>query len=78
MRTKGGIEIPGDLAAALERDPNLLAMWERLRPSCQREHVAAVLDAKRPDSRARRVDAVLRDTMDWCTRHPRTIRAPGG
>lgn len=70
MKTKSDIDIPVDLASALEADPKVLAMWERLRPSCQREYVASVLDAKRPDTRKRRVTAVVKATLEWSSRHP--------
>ncbi len=75
MRTKAGIEVPPDLAAALKASHELLAMWQRLRPSCQREHVASVVDAKRPDTRGRRIAAVVEATVEWNGRHPRTARS---
>jgi uncharacterized protein YdeI (YjbR/CyaY-like superfamily) len=77
MKTKGGIDIPLDLASALETDGKLLAMWQRLRPSCQREHVASVLDAKRPDTRKRRIAAVVEETIEWSSRHPPKARRSG-
>ncbi len=76
MKTKSGADIPVDLASALEADARIAQMWQRLRPSCQREYVASVLDAKRPDTRARRVAAVVKATVEWNRRHPR--RARGG
>jgi 3-methyladenine DNA glycosylase AlkD len=77
MTTKGGIAIPipADLNAALAADPKLLAMWQRLRPSCQREHVSSVLDAKRPDTRERRIAAVVKATVEWNGRNPGAARA---
>ncbi len=47
--------VPPDLAQALGQDPSAAAAWERLSPSSRRAHVGAILDAKRPDARARRV-----------------------
>ncbi|MCC6521514.1 MAG: DNA alkylation repair protein [Polyangiaceae bacterium] len=76
LKTKGGIDIPLDLATAVEADPKLLAMWQRLRPSCQREHVGSVLEAKRPETRRRRIVAVVKATVEWNDRHaPKTRRA---
>jgi len=75
MKTKGGIDVPPDLASALAVDAEVLAMWQRLRPSCQREHVASVLDAKRPDTRQRRVAAVIKTTKEWNARHPRAAKS---
>jgi 3-methyladenine DNA glycosylase AlkD len=71
MKTKSGIDVPPDLASALVADAEVLTMWQRLRPSCQREHVGSILDAKRPATRQRRVAAVLEATREWCARHPR-------
>jgi hypothetical protein len=70
VKTKGGIQIPEELATALRSKPGVLAMWERLRPSCQREHVGSVLDAKRPETRRRRIAAVVEATVEWNERHP--------
>jgi hypothetical protein len=44
MKTKGAIDVPADLASALAADAEVMAMWQRLRPSCQSEHVASVLE----------------------------------
>ncbi|MBI5547433.1 MAG: DNA alkylation repair protein [Deltaproteobacteria bacterium] len=52
-------------------------MWQRLRPSCQREYVASVLAAKRPDTRQRRVAAVVKATIEWNGRHPPKTRRTG-
>jgi 3-methyladenine DNA glycosylase AlkD len=73
----GSIDIPLDLASTLEADPKVFAMWQRLRPSCQREHVASVLEAKRPDTRQRRIAAVVEATIEWNSRHPPKTRSLG-
>jgi hypothetical protein len=79
MKTKGTADIPDDLAMAIAADPKLTAMWNRLRPSCQRRHAASVLAAKRPETRERRIAAVIRATTDWNRRHPAKKSAkPGG
>lgn len=69
MIARGGLEIPDDLASVLKADAGILAMWERLRPSCQRKHVSSVVDAKSPETRTRRIAAVVRDTLAWNERH---------
>jgi hypothetical protein len=51
--------VPDDLAAALARDDNVRAAWETLAPSHRREHVKHVLEAKKPETRARRVAATV-------------------
>ena len=51
--------VPRDLARALKRQSGAAAAWERLRPSLKREHVKSLLSAKKPETRARRLDKVL-------------------
>jgi uncharacterized protein YdeI (YjbR/CyaY-like superfamily) len=55
MRSQKGVDVPEDLARALRADPALLAAFERMPPSHQREYVAWVEEAKRPETRARRI-----------------------
>lgn len=51
--------MPDDLAAALARDAKAAAAWEALRPSHKREHVKAILEAKKPETRAARVSKAV-------------------
>lgn len=53
------VEVPEDLAAALAADADAARAWEALTYSAQRRHAEAVLAAKKPETRARRVDSVL-------------------
>jgi hypothetical protein len=53
------IELPDDLRAALEADPRLMAAFEALTPSRRKEQVRGVVEAKRPETRAKRVAAVV-------------------
>lgn len=53
------VEMPAELAAAAAGDPVVLAAWEKLPPSHQKEHARAISEAKGDDTRARRVDAAL-------------------
>jgi hypothetical protein len=50
-----GDVVPDDLAKAIAKIRAAKAAWERLRPSHKREHVKAILEAKKPETRARRV-----------------------
>jgi uncharacterized protein YdeI (YjbR/CyaY-like superfamily) len=50
--------VPPDLATALKRG-SATAAWERLRPSLKREHVKSLLDAKKADTRQRRLDKII-------------------
>jgi len=54
------VEVPADLAAALAADPAAQAGWDRLAYSHRQRHVLAVEGAKAAETRARRVDGVLR------------------
>lgn len=46
---------PPDLAAALAGDPAARAAWDRQTPGCRREHLGYIDEAKRPETRARRI-----------------------
>jgi hypothetical protein len=54
-----GDVVPDDLRAALERDRQAAAAWDSLAPSHRREHVKALLSAKQPETRARRLAKVF-------------------
>jgi hypothetical protein len=51
--------VPADLAKALKRDQGAGAAWKVLRPSLRREHVKSVTSAKKPETRARRVEKIV-------------------
>lgn len=53
------VEVPEDLAAALDADPQLRAAFAALPYSHRKEHVRAITEAKRPETRARRVAAAI-------------------
>ena len=53
------IEVPEDLAAALAAQDGGTAAWEGLSYSQQRRHAEAVAGAKQPETRARRIAAVV-------------------
>ncbi len=46
---------PDDLVKALKRKKGAWAVWQKLNPSHQKEHVRAIEEAKKPETRARRV-----------------------
>jgi hypothetical protein len=50
--------VPPDLAAALDKK-RLNATWTALRPSLKREYVKQILEAKKPETRARRLSKVI-------------------
>ena len=53
------VDVPPDLAAALAGDPAAKAAFDSLSYSHQRHHVEAVLAAKKPETRERRVAGTL-------------------
>ncbi len=53
------VEVPADLAAALDADPRVRAAFDALAFSHRKEHVRSVIEAKRSETRERRVAAVV-------------------
>ncbi|HXN44409.1 MAG TPA: YdeI/OmpD-associated family protein [Xanthobacteraceae bacterium] len=53
------VETPPDLAAALKRDKNAAAAWEALSYTNRKEHARGLEEAKRPETRARRLAKTL-------------------
>ncbi|QXC61403.1 YdeI/OmpD-associated family protein [Aquihabitans sp. G128] len=49
------IEVPPDLAAALDADPAVRAAFDGLAPSRRKEWVRSVTEAKQPETRERRI-----------------------
>ena len=54
------METPDDLAAALEAHPEAGAACRKLPPSHRREYLEWINDAKRPETRRRRIDKAIR------------------
>lgn len=55
------VEVPEDLAAALDQEPEAKAFYGTLNYSAQRRYVEPLGDAKTPETRARRVAKVVSD-----------------
>ena len=51
--------VPADLAEALAGDPAAGAAFERLSYTHRREHIEALLEAKKPETRARRLERTM-------------------
>ena len=49
------LEVPPDLAAALDADPAARAAWDGFPPSARKQLIFWVTSAKRPETRARRI-----------------------
>ena len=50
---------PDDLARALRANPTAEAAWDKLSYTHQKEHARAVAEAKRPETRARRIEKAV-------------------
>jgi uncharacterized protein YdeI (YjbR/CyaY-like superfamily) len=59
-RQKKEIEPAPDFVSALKREASAWERWCALSYSCQREHVDAIEEAKKPETRTRRIDAAVR------------------
>lgn len=53
------VAVPDDLAAALDADPAVRAAFDALSYTQRKEHARAVADAKRADTRERRIGAIV-------------------
>ena len=53
------VEVPDDLAAALDASPAARAAFDALSPSARKAHVTNVESAKAAETRQRRVDAIV-------------------
>jgi hypothetical protein len=53
------VEVPADLRAALDASPTVAAAWEKLAYTHKKEHARSVLDAKKAETRSRRIAAVI-------------------
>ena len=58
---KPPLEAPGDLVAALAKNKAAKATFDAFPPSCKREYVEWIVEAKREDTRAKR----LAQTVEW-------------
>lgn len=54
---------PADFAHALDAEPGARTAFDRLSYSRKREHVRAIDSAKRPETRARRIEAAVADLL---------------
>lgn len=62
--TRGEVTVPADFAAALDQDATAKERFERLPPSHRREHVLAIEEAKKPETRVRRIEKALKMLRD--------------
>lgn len=53
------VEVPADLAAALDGAPGARAAFDALSPSARKAHVTSVEGAKAAETRQRRIDGII-------------------
>jgi uncharacterized protein YdeI (YjbR/CyaY-like superfamily) len=69
ITAKSGQEIPEELRRAISADPERERHWAKARPSCQARYIDYVAEAKKPETRERRVGVVLAQMADFYRRH---------
>jgi uncharacterized protein YdeI (YjbR/CyaY-like superfamily) len=67
---QASIEVPPDLAVALESDPSAKAMFDKLNSSNRYAVLYRVTTAKRPDTRRRRIEQFVAMLARGETIHP--------
>ena len=60
---KREVKPPADFLKALKAEPKALERWCALSYTHQREHVEAIEEAKKPETRARRIDGAVRKLL---------------
>jgi hypothetical protein len=58
------VEVPPELARALKRNRTAAAVWDRLSFSHRREYVGYIVEAKKEETRARRVERSIEALAD--------------
>lgn len=53
------LPMPSELAMALNESPRASAFFASLPPSCQREYIEWIIEARRPETKARRLESAL-------------------
>jgi len=56
---KRTVAIPDDLASALAKNKTAAAAWEKMSYTHKREYVESIENAKRPETRRRRIEKTL-------------------
>jgi uncharacterized protein YdeI (YjbR/CyaY-like superfamily) len=60
-KAKPALPVPADLSAALKKNKTAAATWAKFPPGHRREYIEWITDAKRPETRAKR----LATTLKW-------------
>ena len=57
-------DLPEDLKSVLKSDADMLAAWEDITPLARNEWICWILDAKKDDTRARRIERTQQDLLN--------------
>lgn len=68
-KPKPEAKTPADLATALKKNAKARKTWENFSPSHRREYVEWLLEAKRPETRERRLATTLEQLSEGKARH---------
>ena len=69
MTAKAPIEMPDDFAAALSANATAQATYDGFPPSCRREYLEWVVEAKRPETRQKRITQAVEMMAEGKRRH---------
>jgi uncharacterized protein YdeI (YjbR/CyaY-like superfamily) len=56
---KAALETPSEFATALKKDKKASAAFAKFSPSCKREYIEWIADAKRPETREKRISTAV-------------------
>jgi uncharacterized protein YdeI (YjbR/CyaY-like superfamily) len=62
--SKSALETPAEFTAALKKDKRASAAFAAFSPSCKREYVEWIADAKRPETREKRIATAIQWIVD--------------
>lgn len=65
-------EVPELLARAMKKNARARRAWESMPPSHRRQYVGFITEAKRDETRERRVDDSIRQMIEWAEERGRT------
>ncbi|MBI3957119.1 MAG: YdeI/OmpD-associated family protein [Candidatus Kerfeldbacteria bacterium] len=65
MKTKRGNDVPKDIAHAILADETAIQGFEQMPPSHQEEFLSYILEAKLPETRARRIKLSVAAIKKW-------------
>ena len=69
--TRKGVSVPEDFAGLLRADARALAIFEAMRPSCQKSSVKWIEEAKKRETRERRIEKAREMILEYGQRHPK-------